>query len=146
MARFVDRDMIMRYHFGLSAGHVYSHEYFALRRALLSNAQGETATNETPALPNTSSGLDISPPQPVTSSTTSSHATLITDQPSIMERSSRPSLEASTADNTVLEDFDTGSEANLDSDDMEGDSEDENLNLSDDDDAELLAEEMYNWN
>lgn len=88
-------------------------------------------------------------PFSVTTASSSSvqlQATNVTIQPPIMEQPSHTSLQDTTFKNTGLENLDPDSGSDFDSDDMEEDTEDEDEDedLSDDDEAELLAEEMYN--
>lgn len=47
--RFVDRDMLMRYHFGLGVGHIYSHSAYTKVLPVINETSGHTAPAPNPA-------------------------------------------------------------------------------------------------
>ncbi|KAF7985614.1 hypothetical protein HWV62_3931 [Athelia sp. TMB] len=112
---FVDRDMLMRYHLGLGIGHLYGHSFYA---------------DYPPG--NTASGI-------TTTAITSSASA-----PSIREVDMEADREANSNTDS---DIDSNFDSDLDLDDgSELDSDDDdfgNGNISDIEESELAAEEMY---
>ena len=121
---FVDRDMVMRYHFGLGVGHVYSHGSLSMH---LSTPQDTTASHIDTPMTGSTGASDHHFPNHVRSGSVADPGDIDSgDTDSDFEDSESESSSSSSCSSTG---DDSG-------DDPDGD-------LGDDDLQELAAEEMY---
>lgn len=121
---FVDRDMAMRYYFGLGVGHAYSHHASLPHLRGLDNESSEIGSSV------------LLPPAAVRISTTAS-----SDTQSQVEDDQEEAcdLDAGSGSDSNSQ---SDSEDNEDFNDTD-DEDDKNERLDDEDEAELIAEEMY---